>query len=146
MAGRIPLPPRFAFGAWWSRYWDYSDQELEELVRGFHENNVPLDVLVIDMGWHKSREKLEAAGQKDQSLQFLGWTGYSWNKLLFPYPADFLTKMHDEGLKLTLNLHPASGIQPWEDAYPAMAEAMGIDPMTKKYVPFDITDKKFATN
>ncbi len=27
-----------------------------------------------------------------------------------------------------------------------MARAMGIDPATKKYVPFDITDKKFATN
>ncbi len=29
VAGRIPLPPRFAFGAWWSRYWDYTDQELD---------------------------------------------------------------------------------------------------------------------
>jgi alpha-glucosidase len=27
-----------------------------------------------------------------------------------------------------------------------MAKAMGIDPATKKYVPFDITDKKFAIN
>ena len=27
-----------------------------------------------------------------------------------------------------------------------MAKAMGIDPATQKYVPFDITDKKFATN
>ena len=27
-----------------------------------------------------------------------------------------------------------------------MARAMGIDPATKQYVPFDITDKKFATN
>jgi hypothetical protein len=26
VAGRIPLPPRFAFGAWWSRYWAYSDR------------------------------------------------------------------------------------------------------------------------
>ena len=25
VAGRIPLPPRFAFGVWWSRYWAYSD-------------------------------------------------------------------------------------------------------------------------
>ncbi len=32
VAGRIPLPPRFAFGAWWSRYWAYSDQELDELI------------------------------------------------------------------------------------------------------------------
>jgi alpha-glucosidase len=27
-----------------------------------------------------------------------------------------------------------------------MAKAMGIDPATKKYIPFDITDKKYATN
>jgi alpha-glucosidase (family GH31 glycosyl hydrolase) len=146
VAGRIPLPPRFAFGAWWSRYWDYSDQELDNLVRGFHENEVPLDVLVIDMGWHLNQQQLEPAGWKDQSGESLGWSGYTWNKLLFPDPADFLTKLHAEGIKATLNLHPASGVQPFEDAYPAMAKAMGIDPATKKYVPFDITDKKYATN
>ncbi|MGD0680477.1 MAG: TIM-barrel domain-containing protein [Terracidiphilus sp.] len=146
VAGRIPLPPRFAFGAWWSRYWDYSDQELDELVRGFHENDVPLDVFVIDMGWHISKEQLLAAGETDQSGHDLGWTGYTWNKVLFPDPDDFLARLHAEGLKTTLNLHPASGVQPWEAAYPAMAKAMGIDPATKKYVPFDITNKKFATN
>ncbi len=146
VAGRIPLPPRFAFGAWWSRYWDYSDQELNELVRGFHENDTPLDVLVIDMGWHISAEQLKAKGEVDQSGELLGWGGYTWDKLLFPDPHDFLSRMHNDGLKATLNLHPASGIQPWEQAYPVMAKAMGIDPATKKYVPFDITDKKFAIN
>ena len=146
VAGRIPLPPRFAFGAWWSRYWDYSDQELDELVKGFRENDVPLDVLVIDMGWHISKDQLKAAGENDQSSHELGWTGYTWNKVLFPDPDDFLKKIHEEGLKATLNLHPASGVEPWEKAYPAMAKAMGIDPATKKYVPFDITDKKYATN
>ncbi|HWF65746.1 MAG TPA: TIM-barrel domain-containing protein [Acidobacteriaceae bacterium] len=146
VAGRIPLPPHFAFGAWWSRYWDYSDQELVDLVRGFRENDTPLDVLVIDMGWHISRDQLEAAHETDQSGQSLGWTGYSWNKLLFPDPAAFLSKIHQDGLKATLNMHPASGVQPWEIRYPEMARAMGIDPSTKKYVPFDITNKKYATN
>jgi alpha-glucosidase len=146
VAGRIPLPPRFAFGAWWSRYWAYSDQELDELVRGFHENDVPLDVFVIDMDWHLSHEQLAARGEKDQSGHDLGWSGYSWNKVLFPDPDAFLAKLHAEGLKTTLNLHPASGIEPWELHYPEMAKAMGIDPATRKYVPFDITDKKFATN
>jgi alpha-glucosidase (family GH31 glycosyl hydrolase) len=146
VAGRIPLPPRFAFGAWWSRYWAYSDQELDNLVRGFHENDVPLDVLVIDMDWHLNREQLEAMHEKDQSGHSLGWSGYTWNPLLFPDPKAFLDHIHQEGLKATLNLHPASGVQPWEAAYPAMAKAMGIDPATKKYVPFDITNKKFATN
>ncbi|MGH9586438.1 MAG: TIM-barrel domain-containing protein, partial [Acidobacteriaceae bacterium] len=146
VAGRIPLPPRFAFGIWWSRYWSYSDQELDHLVRGFRENSTPLNVLVIDMGWHISREQLEARHETDQSGQSLGWTGYTWNHLLFPDPKDFLTGLHQQGLKVTLNLHPASGIQPWEQQYPAMARAMGIDPATKKYVPFDPTNKKWAIN
>ncbi len=155
VAGRIPLPPRFAFGAWWSRYWAYSDQELDELARGFRENSTPLDVLVIDMDWHINYEQLKAMGETDQSeaaaraigaSHTLGWSGYSWNKLLFPDPKLFLDRMKADGLKATLNLHPASGIQPWETSYPAMARAMGIDPATKKYVPFDPTNKKWAVN
>jgi alpha-glucosidase (family GH31 glycosyl hydrolase) len=145
VAGRIPLPPRFAFGAWWSRYWAYSDQEIEEIIRGFHQNSTPLDVFVIDMDWHINQEQLEKMGEKDQSGQRLGWSGYTWNRLLFPDPQQFLGKLHADGLKTSLNLHPASGIQPWEDAYPAMARAMGIDPATKQYVPFDPTNKRWAT-
>ena len=147
VAGRIPLPPRFAFGTWWSRYWAYSDQELDDLVRGFRSYDVPLDVLVIDMDWHLTfGPSLSGIQPLDQSGHTKGWSGYSWNKLLFPDPAQFLKNMHGEGLKTTLNVHPASGVQPWEDAYPAMAQAMGIDPASEKYVPFDITNKKFATN
>jgi alpha-glucosidase len=146
VAGRIPLPPRFAFGVWWSRYWAYTDQQFDELVKDFRQNETPLDVMVIDMDWHTSDEQLQALGLTDQSGQKLGWTGYSWNKVLFPDPDAFLKKLHEDGLKTTMNLHPASGIQPWEQAYPAMARAMGIDPATKKYIPFTPTDKKWATN
>ena len=146
VAGRIPLPPRFAFGAWWSRYWAYSDQEIQEIIRGFHQNDVPLDVFVIDMDWHLNAEQLKAAGEQDKSGHTLGWTGYTWNKFLFPDPDQFLSSLHDDHLKTSLNLHPASGIQPWESQYPAMAQAMGIDPKTRQYVPFEITDKKYATN
>jgi alpha-glucosidase (family GH31 glycosyl hydrolase) len=144
VAGRIPIPPRFAFGIWWSRYWAYSDQEIEQLVRGFRENDTPLDVLVIDMDWHPTfGTNFDVL---DQSGHVKGWSGYSWNRLLFPDPDAFLKRIHERGLRVTLNLHPASGVQPWEDTYAAMAKATGIDPGTKKYVPFDITDKKFATN
>ena len=143
VAGRIPIPPRFAFGVWWSRYWAYSDQELEDLVRQFRENDTPLDVLVIDMDWHPTFGM--NFGVLDQSGHPKGWSGYSWNRLLFPDPEAFLKRIHENGLKVTLNLHPASGVQPWEDQYAAMANAMGIDPQSKKYVPFDITNKKFAS-
>ncbi len=146
VAGKIALPPRFAFGIWWSRYWAYTDSELEELVRGFQQHDIPLDVLVIDMDWHPTFGVKWWENKKDQSGHTLGWTGYTWNNIYFPDPTRFLAWVHKQGLKVTLNMHPASGVQPFEAAYPAMARAMGIDSATKKYVPFDITNKKFAIN
>jgi alpha-glucosidase len=146
VAGKIPLPPRFAFGAWWSRYWSYTDQQFNQLVRGFHQHDTPLDVLVIDIDWHPTFNEVAGNSQVDASGHKLGWTGYSWNRLLFPDPDQFLKGIHEQGLKATLNIHPASGVQPWEDHYPELARAMGIDPASKQYVPYDITEKKFATN
>ena len=49
VSGKIPLPPRYAFGYWWSRYWNYSDDEIRDLVMKFNQYNIPLDVL---MGYH----------------------------------------------------------------------------------------------
>ncbi|HEX6880159.1 MAG TPA: TIM-barrel domain-containing protein, partial [Terriglobales bacterium] len=146
VAGRIPMPPHFAFGTWWSRYWAYTDQELMELVRGFQTHDIPLDVLVIDMDWHPTFGTKWWENKQDQSGHSLGWTGYTWNKEYFPDPPAFLSWVHKQGLKSTLNMHPASGVQPFEEPYPAMAKAMGIDPATKKYVKFDIANKKFAEN
>ncbi|HEU5452636.1 MAG TPA: TIM-barrel domain-containing protein [Terriglobales bacterium] len=146
VAGKIPLPPRFAFGTWWSRYWAYTDTEFEDLVRQFQTHNVPLDVLVVDMDWHPTFGVKWWENKKDPSGHTLGWTGYTWNPLYFPDPDWFLKWVHQQGLKTTLNMHPASGVQPFEKAYPEMARAMGIDPASKQYVPFDITDKKFAIN
>ncbi|HUK29594.1 MAG TPA: TIM-barrel domain-containing protein [Candidatus Acidoferrum sp.] len=146
VAGRIPLPPRFAFGVWWSRYWAYTDSELQQLVQEFHDHNVPLDVLVIDMDWHPTFGVRWWENNADPSGHTRGWTGYTWNNLYFPDPPEFLNWAHSEGLRVTLNMHPASGVQNFEQAYPEMARAMGIDPATKQYVAFDIANKKFATN
>jgi alpha-glucosidase len=146
VAGNIPLPPRFAFGIWWSRYWAYTDEELQQLVAEFHDHNVPLDVLVIDMDWHPTFAVRWWESKKDDSGHTLGWTGYTWNKTYFPDPPEFLNWAHTQGLKVTLNMHPASGVQPFEEQYPVMASAMGIDAATKKYVPFDIANKTFAQN
>jgi len=146
VAGKIPLPPRFAFGAWWSRYWSYTAHELDKLIQGFGTQETPLDVLVIDMDWHPTFDEFPATNKLDASGPKLGWTGYSWNKLLFPDPDRFLASVHEQGLKATVNLHPAGGVQPWEDGYPEMARASGIDPATKQYLPFDNSDRNFATH
>ena len=144
VSGNIPLPPKYAFGIWWSRWWRYSDQELKVLVGEFKDNNVPLDNLVIDMDWHLTAYDQMNAGALDRAGQPLGWTGYSWDYELFPNPPEFLDWCHEQGLKTTLNLHPAAGIQPHEYIYPQVAEAMGIDPNTSLHVPFDIAEPKFT--
>jgi alpha-glucosidase (family GH31 glycosyl hydrolase) len=129
IAGKIPLPPRYAFGYWWSRYWNYSDDELRTLIKRFKQYNIPMDVLIIDMDWHTA-----------------GWTGYTWNKSLFPYPEKFLQWLKEQHLKTALNLHPADGIAPKEEKYAEFAKAMDFDTAVHKNIPFEVADKKFMTN
>jgi alpha-glucosidase (family GH31 glycosyl hydrolase) len=147
IAGKIALPPRFAFGYWYSRWRSYSEAELRELIGTFESLDIPLDVLVIDMDWHLTSlpEFFENGVRKrDQAGENFGWTGFTWNRDYFPDPEGFLAWAKMKGLKISLNLHPASGIQPHEEQYVPMAKAMGIDPASKRYIPFDIVNKDFA--
>jgi alpha-glucosidase (family GH31 glycosyl hydrolase) len=49
VSGSIAMPPRYAFGVFYSRYWAYSDVGQMELVREYEARSIPLDVLVTDM-------------------------------------------------------------------------------------------------
>lgn len=117
VAGRIPLPPKYMFGYWWSRYWQYSDFEFVSLAKEIRSHNIPIDIMVIDMDWHETWTLSKNNAPRDEFGQRIGWTGYTWQKQLFPNPEEFLKDIHDLGYKTSLNLHPASGIQPYEDCY-----------------------------
>ena len=147
IAGKIPMPPKYAFGVWWSRYWAYTDREFQELVEEYARHDLPLDVLVIDMDWHLTEDRdwyQNGLRQKDQAGERYGWTGFTWNPIFFPDPEGFLRWTDEQKLQTCLNLHPASGIQTHEAIYPEFARAMGMDPASGKYVPFNIVDKKYA--
>jgi alpha-glucosidase (family GH31 glycosyl hydrolase) len=146
VAGREPMPPRFAFGYWWSRYWNYSDREMRDLVANFDQYRIPLDVMVIDMDWHRTDGLSwdEKYVKRDEFGQSVGWTGHTWNRSLFPEPGKLLDFLHAEKLKTTVNLHPASGITVDEESYPAFARAMGVT--AGKPVPFEVADPKFMEN
>ena len=133
-AGKMPLPPRYAFGYWWSRYWLYSDKEFRNLIDNFHTYQIPLDVLVVDMDWHYT--------EKGKG----GWTGWTWNRDLFPNPQGFLKYLKQNNVKVTLNQHPADGVAAYEEKYPEMAKDMGVDPATKQTIPWINSDKKFMKN
>lgn len=126
LTGNVPLLPRWVLGNWWSRYWAYTQEELTELMRDFRAYDIPLSVCIIDMDWH-----LE------------GWTGYSWNRDLFPEPAEFINWLHEQGLRTAMNLHPADGVGSHEAQYKAMAERLGQEP-NGEAIPFDIANPAFA--
>ena len=134
IAGQSGLVPRWVLGNWWSRYWEYSDLELRNLLLDFRDHEIPLSVCIIDMDWHITRTGNQSSG----------WTGYTWNKDLFPEPAETVKFIHDLGLKTGLNLHPAGGIYPHEEMYSQMANAMAINPTSGEPIPFEPENPEFV--
>lgn len=134
VSGSQPLLPRWALGNWWSRYHPYSHAEYEELMSHFEEDNVPMSVAVLDMDWHLVNIPPGYG---------TGWTGYTWNRDLFPDPPAFLNGLKERGLHVTLNVHPADGMRAYEEQYKRVAEHLGYDPESKQQIPFDSTDRNF---
>ena len=142
VAGRIPLPPRWAFGYWWSRYWLYTDSEIRELLDQMKSVGYPLDVFIIDMEWHETWHIADRPDEHDEFGNMWGWTGYTWNKRLFPDPKSTLDYLHSNGCKVALNLHPASGVQPVEDCYAAFCRDYGWT--SGNAVPYRATERKWC--
>ena len=108
VGGRVPLPPKYIMGYWYSRYWSYTADQFKQLIRDAENYDVPMDVLIMDMGWHKS-----------------GWTGWSWNTSLISQPRQLISYMHQHGVRTALNLHPSDGVGTHEDYYSALARDLG---------------------
>ncbi len=136
VAGPVPLIPRWILGNWWSRYWKYSADELLALMDEFKHHKAPLSVCIVDMDWHLTETNNTSTG----------WTGYTWNRALFPDPTDFIQKLHQLGLRTALNLHPAEGIHSHEEQYEKFALSMGLDPSKKDPIAFDPVDPMFIRN
>lgn len=142
LTGVPPMLPAYALGNWWSRYHDYTQEEYQNLILRFEEENIPFSVSVVDMDWHVVKIPEEYKNGEGPLFES-GWTGYSWNKELFPDYKGFLKFLKDHHLRTSLNLHPAQGVACHEDMYEEMARACGIDPATKERVRLDILSPEF---
>lgn len=160
VSGYPPKLPKYVFGNWWSRYYCYSSQEYLHLMDSFIDENIPFTVATIDMDWHYStsvkrdifddlkidknefinNKKYICSGWNDSPLS-RGWTGFTWNKELFPNYKEFLKQLKERNLAITLNIHPNDGVAFYEkNLYQKMANALNIDTSNKKNIPFDFTD------
>lgn len=134
LTGETPLLPRYVFGNWWSRYHAYTQEEYLGLMARFRQEGVPFSVAVIDMDWHPVKIDPRFGS---------GWTGFTWNKELFSDHQAMLKTLHDDGMEVSLNLHPAEGFGAHEACYEEMARRNGVDPSSGEAVEFDITNPKF---
>lgn len=115
VAGNVPSVPRFALGVWWSRYWPYTAEDLEDIATGYMTHGIPLDILVSDMAWHFHNEST------------IDWGGYQWSPSLFPTPNEYKSWLASNDLHTVLNLH----LNPVQDhvapSYADFARALGLD-------------------
>jgi alpha-glucosidase (family GH31 glycosyl hydrolase) len=135
LCGETPMLPRYALGNWWSRFYPYSETSYKALIEKFEKEEIPFSVAVLDMDWH-----ITDVDPKYGS----GWTGYTWNKNLFPDPEGFIGWLNNKGLKVTLNVHPADGVRAYEEMYPEMAKELGVDLDNEDKIHFDMTDPEFV--
>jgi alpha-glucosidase (family GH31 glycosyl hydrolase) len=126
IGGAVPLPRRYALGSWYSRYWPYSSGDYRQIVEEYAQRDFPLDVLVLDMDWHR-----------------VGWTGWSWNRELLPDAEALLGWLHERRIFVALNDHPAAGVGPHEDCYRAFMQELGRDSAAGEIVPFDAASRSY---
>lgn len=134
LTGFPSLLPRYALGNWWSRYHAYTQAEYQELFENFNRAGVPFSIAVLDIDWHLTRVPHRFGS---------GWTGYTWNRKLFPQPEKLLTWLHEHGKKVTLNLHPADGIRAFEEWYPTVAKRLQLDTAAEEPALFNLRDETF---
>ena len=129
IGGRQPLIPRSNLGVWYTRWYDLSARDVRKTVQDFSSRSMPLDIFILDMNWHKKND----------------WSGYSWDRNLFPNPKDTMEWLHRKGIRVGANLHDATGIGNWEDRFDDVCERLGIDPKSvSKSIPFDLTNKSYV--
>lgn len=142
LCGKTPLLPKYALGNWWSRYYAYTQDEYLNLIKRFSDENIPFTVATIDMDWHIVKNVPKDV--KPTIIQGAGWTGYTFEKELFPDYKAFLKELKNSNLAVTMNLHPGDGCRYYETQYNDMCAACNQNPEEKKPVKFNLTDKTFT--
>jgi alpha-glucosidase (family GH31 glycosyl hydrolase) len=89
LTGPTEMPPLFAFGAFDSRWYNYSEATALKQIDDYRAHHIPLDVLVVDTGWRKGAS-----------------TGYQPNTNLFPNLRRFFQEAHAKHAHVMFNDHP----------------------------------------
>ncbi|MEN9335839.1 MAG: hypothetical protein RLZZ500_826 [Bacteroidota bacterium] len=93
LTGRQPLPPRWAFGNFSSRFGYHSQEEVEKTIQKFETDKIPVDAIILDLYWFGKTVK--------------GTMGnLEWDKDNFPNPEKMMSDLNAKGVKTVLITEP----------------------------------------
>ena len=118
LTGKQPLLPRWALGNFSSRFGYHNQDEVENTIKKFEQNQIPVDAIILDLYWFGKTIK--------------GTMGnLEWDKDNFPNPDKMISDLNAKGLKTILITEPfiLTTSSKWQEA------------VDKKVLVTDKTDK-----
>jgi alpha-glucosidase len=110
LVGRMPLPPLWSLGYQQSR-WSYSpESRVREIARGFRENNIPCDVIYLDIDYMD------------------GYRVFTWSPVNFPDPRRLVADLTLQGFRVAVIMDP--GIKT-DSMYAAYRSGLSADCFVK---------------
>lgn len=94
LTGHMPLTPMWALGNQQSRYSYYPDRMIEEVVRRYREEDLPLDVLHLDIHYMN------------------GYRVFTWDRERFPDPSGTFARLKQQGVRVVTIVDPGVKYQP----------------------------------
>ncbi len=105
VTGKQPLPPRWAFGNYASRFGYHTEKETRDVVRRFQKADIPLDAVILDIYWFGPDIK--------------GHMGnLDWDRNAWPTPEKMISDFAQQGVKTIAITEPfiLSTSNTWQDA------------------------------
>ena len=119
LTGHLPMPPKWALGNQQSRWGYYPASVAEEIVRRYRADNLPLDVLHLDIDYMN------------------GYRVFTWDPRGFPDPSAFTDKLRKQGVKVVVIVDPGVKYEPPEAGTADAATNPELAPQDKSYYVFN---------
>ncbi|NRT16036.1 alpha-glucosidase (family GH31 glycosyl hydrolase) [Flavobacterium sp. 28A] len=93
LTGKQPLPPRWAFGNFASRFGYHTQAETEATIQKYRDEKIPVDAVILDLYWF---------GKTVQGTM----GNLDWDKESFPEPTNMIANLEKAGVKTILITEP----------------------------------------
>src|SRR5689334_4903998 len=119
LTGRMPMVPMWALGHQQSRWSYYPQAVAEYIVRRYREEDLPLDVLYLDIHYMQ------------------GYRIFTWDTTRYPDPKAFTDKLRQQGVKVIPIVDPGVKYQPPDQGATDATTRPELTPQDRSYYVFN---------